>query len=82
MSPVATRRAMRNIPSAPSSVGVYHAAVTWLLPSLGAPLAQAAAFAIVTHAIGVVSFVALGTISLLEVGTSLTGDRPKLAGAG
>ncbi len=64
------------IPSAPSSVGVYHAAVTWLLPSLGAAPAQAAAFAIVTHAIGVVSFVALGTVSMLKVGTSLTAEPP------
>jgi uncharacterized membrane protein YbhN (UPF0104 family) len=59
------------IPSAPSSVGVYHAAVTWLLPTLGATPAQAAAFAIATHAIGVVSFIALGSISLFKIGGTL-----------
>jgi uncharacterized protein (TIRG00374 family) len=56
------------VPSAPSSVGVYHAAVTWLLPLLGATAVQAAAFAIATHAIGVVSFVLVGALSMLAVG--------------
>jgi uncharacterized protein (TIRG00374 family) len=56
------------IPSAPSSVGVYHAAATWTLTALGAPPARAAAFALVTHAIGVVTFIGLGAIALSELG--------------
>jgi hypothetical protein len=56
------------IPSAPSSVGVFHAAVTWTLTALGAPPARAAAFALVTHAIGVVTFIGLGAIALSELG--------------
>jgi uncharacterized protein (TIRG00374 family) len=65
------------VPSAPSSVGVYHAAVTWLLPRLGAPVAQAAAFAIVTHALGVVTFIAVGLVSMtrLHVGPRIL-DEP------
>ena len=59
------------VPSAPSSVGVYHAAVTWLLPALGAPPPTAAAFAIVTHALGTTSFLILGLISFLRVGITL-----------
>lgn len=56
------------IPSAPSSVGVFHAAVTLTLTSLGAPAAAAAAFALCTHAISVVSFVAAGSIALAHLG--------------
>jgi uncharacterized protein (TIRG00374 family) len=56
------------IPSAPSSLGVYHAAVTRLLPRLGAPTAASAAYAIVTHALGVVAFVAVGAYSMARVG--------------
>jgi uncharacterized protein (TIRG00374 family) len=56
------------IPAAPSSLGVYHAAATWTLVSLGAPPASAAAFALATHAIGVVSFVALGGAALAQLG--------------
>jgi uncharacterized membrane protein YbhN (UPF0104 family) len=59
------------IPSAPSAVGVYHAAVTWLLPTLGASEAQAAAFALVTHALGVVTFTAVGAVSLSKVGAGV-----------
>jgi uncharacterized protein (TIRG00374 family) len=56
------------VPSAPSSLGVYHAVTTWTLTSLGAPVAAAAAFALVTHAIGVVSFVSLGGVALVQLG--------------
>jgi glycosyltransferase 2 family protein len=56
------------IPSAPSSVGVFHAVTTWTLTALGAPPARAAAFALVTHAIGVVMFIGLGAIALSELG--------------
>ena len=63
------------LPSAPASIGVYDAAVIWLLRALGAPLASAAALALITHAIGVVAYVGLGLISLLRVG-ALTTPRP------
>lgn len=56
------------IPAAPSSVGVFHAVTTWTLVGLGAPAAQAAAFALTTHAIGVVIFIALGGLALAELG--------------
>lgn len=56
------------IPSAPSSVGVFHAAATWTLTALGAPPAQAAAFALTTHAIGVVMFIGLGGVALTKLG--------------
>ena len=56
------------IPSAPSSVGVYHAVTTWTLTALGAAPARAAAFALVTHAIGVVTFIGLGAVALSELG--------------
>jgi uncharacterized membrane protein YbhN (UPF0104 family) len=56
------------IPSAPSSVGVFHAVATWTLTALGAPPARAAAFALVTHAVGVVTFIGLGAIALSELG--------------
>jgi uncharacterized membrane protein YbhN (UPF0104 family) len=56
------------IPSAPSSVGVFHAVTTWTLMALGAPAAAAAAFALLTHAIGVVTFIGLGGIALAELG--------------
>lgn len=56
------------IPSAPSSVGVFHAVTTWTLIALGAPAAQAAAFALTTHAIGVVTFISLGAVALAELG--------------
>lgn len=56
------------IPSAPSSVGVFHAVTTWTLTALGAEPARAAAFALLTHAIGVVTFIGLGAIALSELG--------------
>jgi len=56
------------IPSAPSSVGVFHAVTTWTLTALGAEPARAAAFALVTHAIGVVTFIGLGAVALSELG--------------
>ena len=56
------------IPSAPSSIGVFHAVATWTLTALGAPPARAAAFALVTHAIGVVTFIGLGAVALSELG--------------
>jgi uncharacterized protein (TIRG00374 family) len=56
------------VPSAPSSVGVFHAAATLTLTKLGAPAAQAAAFALVVHAIGVVSFISLGAVALAQLG--------------
>jgi uncharacterized protein (TIRG00374 family) len=56
------------IPSAPSSVGVFHAVASWTLTALGAAAGPAAAFALVTHAIGVVTFVGLGAIALAELG--------------
>jgi uncharacterized membrane protein YbhN (UPF0104 family) len=56
------------IPSAPSSVGVFHAVTTWTLTALGAEPARAAAFALVIHAIGVVTFIGLGAIALSELG--------------
>ncbi len=65
------------IPSAPSSVGVFHAATTWTLTALGAPPARAAAFALVTHAIGVITFIGLGAVALSELGgrAALHADR-------
>lgn len=56
------------IPSAPSSVGVFHAATTFVLVGLGAPAAPAAALALVTHALGVVTFIVLGTVALMQLG--------------
>ena len=56
------------IPSAPSSVGVFHAVATWTLTALGAEPATAAAFALVTHAVGVVTFIGLGAVALAELG--------------
>jgi uncharacterized protein (TIRG00374 family) len=56
------------VPSAPSSVGVFHAAATLTLTRLGAAPAQAAALALVVHAIGVVSFVSLGAVALAQLG--------------
>jgi uncharacterized protein (TIRG00374 family) len=56
------------IPSAPSSVGVFHAATTFVLVGLGAPAAQAAALALVTHAIGVITFIPLGMVALMQLG--------------
>jgi uncharacterized membrane protein YbhN (UPF0104 family) len=44
---------------------------TWLLVALGAPPPAAAAFALVTHAIGVVTFVVLGGIALAQLGGGL-----------
>jgi uncharacterized protein (TIRG00374 family) len=52
------------VPSAPSSVGVYHAVATWLLATTGEPAAPTAAFAISTHALAVASSSALGAIAL------------------
>lgn len=69
------------IPSAPSSLGVYHAAATWILGTLGAAPAQAAAFAILTHAIGATVFIALGLVSTLRVGASLLAPAPDAAEA-
>jgi uncharacterized membrane protein YbhN (UPF0104 family) len=57
-----------SLPAGPSSIGVYEAAVSWLLRSLGAPAAAAAAFAIATHALGAVLFVGIGAVSLYAVG--------------
>jgi uncharacterized membrane protein YbhN (UPF0104 family) len=56
------------VPSAPSAVGVYHAAVTWLLVTLGAPPAQAAALAIGAHATSTLTLIACGAVSLARVG--------------
>lgn len=56
------------IPSAPSSLGVFHAVTTWTLTALGAAPPRAAAFALVTHAIGVVTFIGLGAVALWELG--------------
>jgi uncharacterized membrane protein YbhN (UPF0104 family) len=66
------------IPSAPSSVGVYHAAATWTLTALGAPPARAAAFALVTHGIGVVMFIGLGAIALSELGGRAALREPRV----
>jgi hypothetical protein len=59
------------LPAAPSSLGTYHAAVIWLLPSLGAPRASAAALALATHALAACAFVAAGSLSLVRVGLHL-----------
>ena len=56
------------VPSAPSSLGVYHAAATWTLVALGAPAANAAAFALATHAVSVVSFIAIGGVVIAQLG--------------
>jgi uncharacterized protein (TIRG00374 family) len=56
------------LPSAPSSLGVYHAAVTWLLAALGAPPAPAAALAVATHALSTLVSIAAGAASLARVG--------------
>ncbi len=56
------------VPSAPSALGVYHAAATWTLVALGAPAANAAAFALATHAVSVVSFIAIGAVALAQLG--------------
>jgi glycosyltransferase 2 family protein len=56
------------VPSAPSSLGVFHAAATWTLTSLGAAPGPAAAFALVVHAVGVVGFVTLGAVALAQLG--------------
>jgi uncharacterized membrane protein YbhN (UPF0104 family) len=57
------------IPSAPSGVGVYHAAASMLLVTLGAGQAAATAFAVATHliVIGVVVTVLSGLPSLLAL---------------
>jgi glycosyltransferase 2 family protein len=62
------------VPSAPSAVGVYHAVAGWVLGRFGAAPAAAAAFAITTHAIGVVEFIVLGGISFVQLGGKLRGD--------
>ncbi len=64
------------VPSAPSAVGVYHAVAGWVLALFGAGPAAAAAFALSTHAIGVVEFVVLGGISFVQLGGRLRADRP------
>jgi hypothetical protein len=56
------------VPSAPSAVGVYHAVAGWVLAGYGAPVAAAAAFALSTHAIGVLEFILLGGISFVQMG--------------
>lgn len=56
------------LPAAPSSVGVYHAAASWTLIALGAPPARAAAFALLTHAVGGIAFVAIGGVALAQLG--------------
>ncbi|HXU70075.1 MAG TPA: lysylphosphatidylglycerol synthase transmembrane domain-containing protein [Polyangia bacterium] len=66
------------IPSAPSSVGVFHAVATWTLTALGAAPARAAAFALVTHAIGVVTFIGLGAIALSELGGRAALREPRV----
>ncbi|MCU1278657.1 MAG: hypothetical protein JWM53_2203 [bacterium] len=66
------------IPSAPSSVGVFHAVATWTLTALGADPARAAAFALVTHAIGVVTFIGLGAIALSELGGRAALREPRV----
>jgi uncharacterized membrane protein YbhN (UPF0104 family) len=55
------------IPSAPSGVGVYHAAATMLLTTLGAPRPAATAFAVATHLVGLVVNLAAGVPSLLAL---------------
>jgi hypothetical protein len=59
------------VPSAPSAVGVYHAVAIWVLTRLGASTAQAMAFSVSTHAIGVVEFVILGGVSFVQLGGRL-----------
>ena len=66
------------IPSAPSSVGVFHAVTTWTLTALGAAPARAAAFALVTHAIGVVTFIGLGAVALSELGGRAALRQPRV----
>jgi uncharacterized membrane protein YbhN (UPF0104 family) len=59
------------VPSAPSSLGVYHAAATFVLSALGADPARTAAFALCTHALGSIAFILLGGLSLARVGSVL-----------
>jgi len=59
------------VPSAPSAVGVYHAVAIWVLTKLGASAAQAMAFSVSTHAIGVVEFAILGGVSFVQLGGRL-----------
>lgn len=63
------------IPSAPSSLGVYHAAVIWLLRGLGASPAASVALAISTHAIGALLYIGVGLISFVHLG-ALTSPPP------
>jgi len=55
------------LPSAPSGIGVYHAAVTMLLTTLGAAAPAATAFAVATHLLGLVINVAAGVPSLVAL---------------
>jgi uncharacterized membrane protein YbhN (UPF0104 family) len=59
------------IPAAPSSLGTYHAALIWLLPELGAPRATAAALAVATHALAVITYVSAGGVSLVLTSVDL-----------
>jgi uncharacterized membrane protein YbhN (UPF0104 family) len=68
------------VPSAPSSLGVYHAAATFVLAAYGAAPARTAAFALCTHALGSIAFIALGGVSLARVGSIVRrGVRPVAA---
>jgi uncharacterized membrane protein YbhN (UPF0104 family) len=55
------------IPSAPASLGVYHAAVTFVLSALGADPPRTAAFALASHLVTTVVFIAVGAGSFVSL---------------
>ena len=59
-----------SIPSAPSGVGVYHLVCVGTLGALGVDPIRAAAFALVTHLLSVVTHSGLGALEL-AVGESV-----------
>ncbi len=58
------------IPSSPGQIGVFHLGVTAALTVLGQPEAQALSFAIVYHAINLLTLTALGLIGLAATGST------------
>jgi len=58
-------------PSSPGQIGVFHAGVTAALVFLGQDKSAAASFAVIYHALNLVSMVVLGAIGLMRTGATL-----------
>ncbi len=57
-----------SLPSAPSYVGVYHAAAAWALTLFGIDEEVAVGFAIFSHAVDIIPGIALGIVSMILEG--------------